>query len=63
MDAKLDGSHEGVGLDLLVRDQTILVDSPVADLPISITVGTVLRVSSPLLILRPPIVEGAMLIL
>ena len=63
LDAKLYGSHEGVGLDLLVGDQPILVDPPVADLPVAITVGTVFRVSSAFLILRPSVVEGAMLIL
>ena len=63
LDTKLYGSHEGVGLDLLVGDQTILVNSPVSDFPVTIIVGTVFRMSSPLLILRAAIVEGAMLIL
>ena len=66
LDTKLNGSHEGVGLDLLVRDQPILVDSPVADLPVTIIVGTIFRLSSSsssFLILCPSIVEGAMLIL
>ena len=63
LDAKLDGSHEGVGLDLLVRDQPILVDSPVADLSVTIIVGTIFRMSPSFLLVRPSIVEGAMLIL
>ena len=63
LDAKLYGSHEGVSLDLLVRDQPILVDSPVADLSVTIIVGTIFRLSSSFLIIGPSIVEGSMLIL
>ena len=70
LDAKLDGSHEGVGLDLLVGDHPSLVDPPVADLPVTFTDRTVLGVtgsvpSPPSVseVLRPTIIEGAVLVL
>ena len=34
LDPELDGGHQLVGLDLLVGDFPLLVDAPVADLPL-----------------------------
>ena len=47
LDAQLNGPHQLIGLDLLVGHLALLIDPPVPNLSVSITVGIALCMSLP----------------